>query len=97
MATRRLGLEKHLSRNSDFDGQINSYICRCTARLHKNRSANGILGVSGIYRSKIVGKTCVVSDVATEAYGFCYNDMLLKGPDLLVSLVTTFYGDLDNG
>ncbi|XP_062713369.1 uncharacterized protein LOC134290283 [Aedes albopictus] len=98
MNPRSLGLEKRLSRDSELrqrvNEQINSfeqkqYISKASKQEADSLDSRRVwyLPLGVVINPKKPGKIRMVWDAAAKAYGVCFNDMLLKGPDLLVPLV----------
>ncbi|XP_062716949.1 uncharacterized protein LOC115265221 [Aedes albopictus] len=99
MAMSRLrGLEKRLSRDAELRRRVNEQIASYeekqyiskgsleeVASLNPHRVWYLPLGV--VINPKKPNKIRMVWDAAAKVGGVCFNDMLLKGPDLLVSLM----------
>ncbi|XP_062557220.1 uncharacterized protein LOC134222088 [Armigeres subalbatus] len=99
MAMSRLrGLEKRLSKDPELRRRVNEQIesyerkqyIRKTSELEMasvNAQQIWYLPLGVVINQKKPNKIRMVWDAAAKSGGVCFNDMLLKGPDLLVSLV----------
>ncbi|XP_062539111.1 uncharacterized protein LOC134207403 [Armigeres subalbatus] len=95
---RLLGLEKRLSRDTELRRRVNEQINGYEQKQYISKASQEEVGsldtrrvwylpLGVVINPKKPGKIRMVWDAAAKAHGVCFNDMLLKGPDLLVSLV----------
>ncbi|XP_062707859.1 uncharacterized protein LOC134288121 [Aedes albopictus] len=95
---RLLGLEKRLSKDSELRQRVKEQINSYEQKQYISKASQEEVGsldtrrvwflpLGVVINPKKPGKIRMVWDAAAKAHGVCFNDMLLKGPDLLVSLV----------
>ncbi|XP_065095606.1 uncharacterized protein LOC135717443 [Ochlerotatus camptorhynchus] len=99
MAVSRLrGLEKRLAKDPELRRRVNEqiesyeqkqYVCKVSSEELENTNPERVwfLPLGVVTNPKKPNKIRMVWDAAAKAGGVSFNDMLLKGPDLLVSLV----------
>ena len=104
MAMKRMKqLEKRLEKSpalyDNVKGQIQDYLAKGYAHVattdelsETNNNRVFYLPLSVVVNSKKPGKIRLVWDAAAEAEGVSLNSMLMKGPDLLVPLVSVICG-----
>ncbi|XP_055622808.1 uncharacterized protein LOC129766312 [Toxorhynchites rutilus septentrionalis] len=95
---RMKGLEKRLAKDPELRRRVNEqmenyeqkqYICKVSPEDLKKINPQRVwyLPLGVVINPKKLNKIRMVRDAAAKAGGVSFNDMLLKGPDLLVSLV----------
>ncbi|XP_058828010.1 uncharacterized protein LOC131687931 [Topomyia yanbarensis] len=96
--SRLKGLEKRLAKDPELRRKVNEqiesyeqkqYVCKVSSAEMANANPRRVwyLPLGVVTNPKKPNKIRLVWDAAAKACGVAFNDMLLKGPDLLVSLV----------